>query len=47
MIDYGIERSSNKAKWISKALDKLFEVEYNENKAVWKFVDALRNFLGG
>lgn len=45
MVDYGIERSSNKAKWISKALDKLFEVEYNEDKAVWKFVDALRDFL--
>lgn len=45
MIDYGLERSSNKSKWISTALSKLFEIEYDRNKAIWKFVDALRAFL--
>ena len=45
LIDYGIERTSNKSKWISDALNKVFEIEYDKNKAVWKFVDALKDFL--
>lgn len=45
MIDYDIERTSNKSKWISTALNKLFEIEYDESKAIWRFVDALRNYL--
>lgn len=45
MIDYGIERTENKAKWIVKALDKLFEIEYDENKEIWKFIDALKDYL--
>ena len=45
LIDYGLERSSNKSKWISKALNKLFEIEYDENKDIWKFIDGLRAFL--
>lgn len=45
LIDYGLEKSSNKSKWISKALNKLFEIEYDENKAIWKFIDGLRAFL--
>lgn len=45
LVDYDLERSSNKSKWISKALNKLFDIEYDENKAIWKFVDALRAFL--
>lgn len=45
MTDYGLEKSSNKSKWISNALNKLFEIEYDQDKAVWKFVDALRAFL--
>ena len=45
LVDYDLERSSNKSKWISKALNKLFEIEYDENKAIWKFVDNLRAYL--
>lgn len=45
MVDYDIERTSNKSKWISKALNKLFEIEYDDSKAIWKFVDALRIYL--
>lgn len=45
LIDYGINRTSNKSKWISEALSKLFEIEPDNNKAVWKFVDALKAFL--
>lgn len=44
MVDYDLERSSNKSKWISKALNKLYDIEYDENKAIWKFVNALRTF---
>ena len=45
MVDYDIERTSNKSKWISKALNKLFEIEYDDSKAIRKFVDALRIYL--
>lgn len=45
LVDYDIERTSNKSKWISKALNKLFEIEYDDSKAIWKFVDALRIYL--
>ena len=45
LVDYGLERSSNKSKWISNALNKVFDIEYDKNKAIWKFVDALRAFL--
>lgn len=45
LVDYGIERTSNKSKWISCALDKLFEIEYDNSKEVWKFVDALKRFF--
>ena len=45
LIDYDLERSSNKSKWISKALNKLFEIEYDENKDIWKFINGLRAFL--
>ncbi len=45
LIDYDLDRSSNKSKWISKALNKLFEIEYDGNKDIWKFIDGLRAFL--
>lgn len=47
LVDYGIKRTSNKAKWISDALNKLFELEYDKDKYVWSFVDALRKYLVG
>ncbi len=46
MVDYDIERTSNKSKWISKALNKLFEIDYDRTKAIWIFVDALKSYLG-
>lgn len=45
LIDYGIERSSNKSKWISKALNKLFNINYDKSKTIWKFVDALKEYF--
>lgn len=45
MVDYGIPRTSNKAKWISSALRELFNIEYDESKEVWKFVNELKTFL--
>lgn len=47
MIDYGLERTSNKSKWISQALSKQFDIKYDKTKDIWKFVDALRTFLAG
>ncbi len=43
--DYGVARTSNKSKWISEALGKLFEIEYDGNREIWKFVNALKNYL--
>ena len=45
MVDYGIPRISNKAKWISNALRELFNIEYDGSKEIWKFVDELKAFL--
>lgn len=45
LVDYGIARTSNKSKWITTALDKIFNLEYDAEKEIWKFVDALRSFL--
>lgn len=45
LVDYGIERASNKSRWITTALDKIFSLEYDPEKEIWKFVDALRDFL--
>lgn len=45
MVDYGIPRTSNKAKWISSALRELFNIEYDGSKEIWKFVDELKAFL--
>lgn len=45
LVDYGIERTSNKSKWIVEALTKTYDIEYDCSKEIWKFVDKLRNFL--
>ena len=45
MIDYGIDRKSNKSKWIGNALNKLYDIEHDKSKEIWKFVDELRSFL--
>ncbi len=45
LIDYGIQRTFNKSKWISSALNKLYEIEYDETKEIWKFIIELKNYL--
>lgn len=45
LVDYGVARSSNKTKWITKALEKLFEIDYDPKKQIWKFIDALKTYL--
>ena len=45
LVDYGIERTSNKSRWITAALGKIFDLEYDAEKEIWSFVDALRSFL--
>ena len=46
LVDYDVPRSSNKTNWIVTALEKLFEVNYDSEKEIWKFIDKLRNYLG-
>jgi len=45
LVDYGVARSSNKTKWITTALEKLFEIDYDTEKQVWKFINALKTYL--
>ena len=45
LVDYGIVRKSNKAKWITEALQKLNEIECDENKELWKFINKLQEYF--
>lgn len=45
LVDYGIERTSNKSKWIAEALTRVYDIEYDSSKEIWRFVDKLRAFL--
>ena len=45
LVDYGVARSSNKTKWITRALEKLFEIDYDSEKRIWRFIDALKTYL--
>lgn len=45
LVDYGIKKSNQKTKWITSALDKLFELEYDANKEIWIFIDLLKRYL--
>ena len=45
LVDYGIKKSNQKTKWITSALDKLFELEYDANKEIWIFIDLLKSYL--
>ncbi len=45
LVDCGINKTKNKSKWISKALDALFTLEYDSKKEIWRFIDKLKNFL--
>ena len=45
LIDYGVERTSNKSKWITQALDKLYDIELDEDKKIWGFVNNLKTYL--
>ena len=45
LVDYGVKRASNKSKWIAEALTKIYDIEYDCNKEIWKFVDKLKDFL--
>ena len=38
LVDYGVTRSSNKTKWITQALEKLFEIDYDAEKQIWRFI---------
>ena len=41
LIDYGINRTSNKSKWITDALNELPKINYEPCKKIWKFIDDL------
>ena len=45
LVDYGIKKSKKKNKWITSALDKLFELEYDNSKEIWIFIDSLKKYL--
>lgn len=45
LIDYGVPRISNKSKWITQALEKIFDIEYKKEKEIWKFMNSLKKYL--
>lgn len=45
LVDYGVARKSNKAKWITEALQKLNEIEFDKNKELWKFINKLQEYF--
>lgn len=45
LIDYGIDRKSNKSKWISEALNKLYEIDVDSKKEIWKFMNSLKEYF--
>lgn len=45
LLDYGIDRKSNKSKWISEALNRIYEIEFNNEKEIWKFMNSLKKYF--
>lgn len=45
LIDYEINRTDNKSRWITQALTKLCEIEYEEDKDLWRFINKLKEYL--
>ena len=43
--DYDIKRTDNKKNWITKALTKLFSVEVNQEKQIWKFMNEIQQYF--
>lgn len=43
--DYGVARSSKKNKWISKALEKLYTIEVEDDKEIWKFIKEIQQYF--
>jgi hypothetical protein len=45
MEEYGVFRTSNKAKWIVEALKKLHEIEIDDSSLIGKFITDIHNYL--
>ena len=45
LTEDGLERTNNKSKWISSALSKVFDLNYDPDKEIWQFIDSLRGYL--
>lgn len=45
LIEYGVNKSSNKGKWIVSALEKIPELEVNIEKQPWKFIQEVNDYL--
>ena len=43
--EYGIKRTQNKSRWISKALEKIYTIEPDESKPIWQFANDLKNYF--
>jgi len=45
LIEYGVERTSNKSKWIVNALLRLHQITIDNSKPIGKFVTDIHNYL--
>lgn len=45
LVEYGIEKTTNKPAWIAKALVKLSEISIERSKPLWKFMEEINNYF--
>lgn len=45
LIDYGVDRKMKKNKWISNALETVYDLEVDDKKAVWKFIKDIKQYF--
>lgn len=45
LVDYGVNRTSNKSNWIAEALGKLSKIDYDPNKKIWSFIEDLNRYF--
>lgn len=45
LLDYDINRKSSKKNWITEALTELCDMEINDDKELWKFINELKVYF--
>lgn len=45
LTDYGVDRKMRKNKWISKALETIYDLEVDDQRDVWKFIKSIKRYF--